>query len=209
MSPRDGAGHGSHTSSTAAGNFGVTMTIDGNTIGDGLGHGAGREDRDVQGLLGRRRRAGRLLQLRQRRGHQRRGRRRRRRHQLLDRRHQRVERARLGGPGLPRRVERRGVRRQLGRQQRARRQHARPPGALGDHGRCGDVPPRLPGRRARQRRALCRRVHDAVAADARPRSSRPPASSSPPRPHSMPVAASRARSIRHWPPARSSSATAA
>ncbi len=31
-------------------------------------------------------------------------------------------------------------------------EHARPPGAVGDHGRRRDVPPRLPGRRARQRR---------------------------------------------------------
>ena len=40
-SPRDGAGHGSHTSSTAAGNYGVTMTIDGNTIGVGSGMAPG------------------------------------------------------------------------------------------------------------------------------------------------------------------------
>jgi hypothetical protein len=40
-SARDGAGHGSHTSSTAAGNYGVTMTIDGNTIGVGSGMAPG------------------------------------------------------------------------------------------------------------------------------------------------------------------------
>jgi len=40
-SPRDGAGHGSHTSSTAAGNYGVLMSIDGNTIGVGSGMAPG------------------------------------------------------------------------------------------------------------------------------------------------------------------------
>ncbi len=40
-SARDGSGHGSHTSSTAAGNYGVTMTIDGNTIGVGSGMAPG------------------------------------------------------------------------------------------------------------------------------------------------------------------------
>ena len=37
LSPRDGSGHGSHTASTAAGNAGVSMTIDGKTIGTGSG----------------------------------------------------------------------------------------------------------------------------------------------------------------------------
>jgi subtilisin family serine protease len=41
LSPRDGAGHGSHTSSTAAGNYGVKMTIDGNLIGTGSGMAPG------------------------------------------------------------------------------------------------------------------------------------------------------------------------
>ncbi|HEY0444760.1 MAG TPA: S8 family serine peptidase [Candidatus Limnocylindrales bacterium] len=40
-SARDGAGHGSHTSSTAAGNYNVTMTIDGHTIGMGSGMAPG------------------------------------------------------------------------------------------------------------------------------------------------------------------------
>src|SRR4051812_2181796 len=40
-SPRDGAGHGSHTASTAAGNYGVTMSIDGNVIGVGSGMAPG------------------------------------------------------------------------------------------------------------------------------------------------------------------------
>ena len=40
-SPRDGAGHGSHTSSTAAGDYGVKMTIDGNVIGVGSGMAPG------------------------------------------------------------------------------------------------------------------------------------------------------------------------
>ncbi len=41
VSPRDGAGHGSHTSSTAAGNHGTTVTIDGNLIGTGSGMAPG------------------------------------------------------------------------------------------------------------------------------------------------------------------------
>jgi subtilisin family serine protease len=41
LSPRDGAGHGSHTSSTAAGNYHVPMTIDGNLIGNGSGMAPG------------------------------------------------------------------------------------------------------------------------------------------------------------------------
>ena len=40
-SPRDGAGHGSHTSSTAAGDYGVKMSIDGNVIGVGSGMAPG------------------------------------------------------------------------------------------------------------------------------------------------------------------------
>jgi subtilisin family serine protease len=41
LSPRDGSGHGSHTSSTAAGNHGTTVTIDGNQIGTGSGMAPG------------------------------------------------------------------------------------------------------------------------------------------------------------------------
>jgi subtilisin family serine protease len=41
VSARDGAGHGSHTSSTAAGNNGTTVTIDGNLIGTGSGMAPG------------------------------------------------------------------------------------------------------------------------------------------------------------------------
>ena len=40
-SPRDGSGHGSHTSSTAAGNYGVAMSIDGHPIGTGSGMAPG------------------------------------------------------------------------------------------------------------------------------------------------------------------------
>jgi subtilisin family serine protease len=41
LSPRDGAGHGSHTASTAAGNNGTNVTIDGKQIGTGSGMAPG------------------------------------------------------------------------------------------------------------------------------------------------------------------------
>ena len=41
VSPRDGSGHGSHTSSTAAGNNGTDVTIDGKHIGTGSGMAPG------------------------------------------------------------------------------------------------------------------------------------------------------------------------
>ncbi|HET9443583.1 MAG TPA: S8 family peptidase, partial [Acidimicrobiales bacterium] len=41
ISPRDGDGHGTHTASTAAGNHGTTVTIDGTTIGTGSGMAPG------------------------------------------------------------------------------------------------------------------------------------------------------------------------
>jgi len=41
ISPRDGSGHGTHTASTAAGNHGTTVTIDGNLIGTGSGMAPG------------------------------------------------------------------------------------------------------------------------------------------------------------------------
>jgi subtilisin family serine protease len=41
VSARDGEGHGSHTSSTAAGNFGTHVSIDGNAIGTGAGMAPG------------------------------------------------------------------------------------------------------------------------------------------------------------------------
>jgi subtilisin family serine protease len=41
LSPRDGSGHGSHTASTAAGNNGTNVTIDGNRIGTGSGMAPG------------------------------------------------------------------------------------------------------------------------------------------------------------------------
>ena len=41
LSPRDGSGHGSHTSSTAAGNYGTAISIDGNPIGTGSGMAPG------------------------------------------------------------------------------------------------------------------------------------------------------------------------
>jgi len=41
LSPRDGDGHGSHTASTAAGNFGTDVSIDGQPIGTGSGMAPG------------------------------------------------------------------------------------------------------------------------------------------------------------------------
>ena len=41
LSPRDGSGHGSHTASTAAGNNGTNVTIDGKAIGTGSGMAPG------------------------------------------------------------------------------------------------------------------------------------------------------------------------
>jgi subtilisin family serine protease len=41
LSPRDGSGHGTHTASTAAGNHGTTVSIDGNPIGTGSGMAPG------------------------------------------------------------------------------------------------------------------------------------------------------------------------
>lgn len=41
LSPRDGSGHGSHTASTAAGNNGTNVTIDGKRIGTGSGMAPG------------------------------------------------------------------------------------------------------------------------------------------------------------------------
>lgn len=41
LSPRDGAGHGSHTSSTAAGNYNVPITIDGKNLGNASGMAPG------------------------------------------------------------------------------------------------------------------------------------------------------------------------
>ena len=70
----------------------------------------------------------------------------------------RVQRARLGRAGVPGRVQRRRLRRRLGRQQRPRREHVRPPGAVDDHRGRGHVPPCVPGGRARQRRPVRRRV---------------------------------------------------
>ena len=87
LSPRDDDGHGTHTASTAAGNFGVDPAIDGNDLGvePHLGHRAARPRRRLQGLLDRRGRqtAARTDDIvgRDRRS----GRRRRRRHQLLHR----------------------------------------------------------------------------------------------------------------------------
>ena len=128
-----------------------------------LGHGPGRQGRGVQGLLGREaRRCGRLLQLRQRRGDQRTRCRRRRRDQLLDRRRLRVRRrsTRWRRPSGARRTPVCSSRTRPATA--ARVQHARPPVPVGDHGGGRDLPPCLPGGRARQRRPLRRCLHDRV-----------------------------------------------
>ena len=68
--------------------------------------------------------------------------RRRRRHQLLDLgRHRPVHRP--GRAGLPRRLRRRRVRVDLGRQRRPGRRHGQPPLAVGHHGRRLDPDPRV------------------------------------------------------------------
>lgn len=43
LSPRDGNGHGSHTASTAVGNSGVAMSVDGNDLGEGSGIAPGAD----------------------------------------------------------------------------------------------------------------------------------------------------------------------
>ena len=127
LSPRDYGGHGSHTASTAAGNYGVSAT------GDAAGFGT------ISGMAPRARIAvykacwahpdaasGSLQQRRHVGGHRPGRRRRRRRHQLLDQRHD----DRLHRPGrgrVPVRGRRGRLRRGLGGQQRARRRDGRAP----------------------------------------------------------------------------------
>ena len=161
LSPRDGAGHGSHTSSTAAGNYDVPVTIDGNSIGTARAwpralrspctRSAGTAPASPDGCFN----SDSVAAIND---------------AVADGVDvlnysiggtSRVDRARLGRAGVPRRVQRRRLRRQLGRQQRPRRQHARPPVAVADHGRRRHLPARLPGRRARQRRPLRRRFDHA------------------------------------------------
>ena len=80
---------------------------------------------------------------------------------------------------------------------------------MAHHGRGGDIPAGLPGRRARKRRPLCRRIDNAPAADLQaPRDRRQRQARRGSR-SSMRVSASPARSTRPRPPARSSSAIAA
>ena len=161
-SPRDGAGHGSHTSSTAAGNYGVAMSIDGHPIGTGSGMAPGAKiamykvcwtgeapipdgcfnsdsvaainDAVADGVDVINYSIGGTSES-----------------DVFDS----VEQAFRGASNAGR------LRRQLCRQQRTRRQHARPSIAVAHHGRGGDIPAGLPGRRARQRRPLRRRIDDA------------------------------------------------
>ena len=124
LSPRDGTGHGSHVASTAAGDHGVRVQVDGQRFGTTSGMapaarlavykacwtapGPGRR-RLHDGGHRRRRRPG--------------GRRRRRRPQLLGVRQPRARRR--GRAGLPRRRLRRGLRRHLrGQRRRPARQVA-------------------------------------------------------------------------------------
>ncbi len=88
LSPRDDEGHGTHTASTAAGNYGVDPVIDGNDLGVDVISGISPRSYvamykvcwEGNGIAPRR-----LLDLGHRQGGRRRGRRRRRRHQLLGR----------------------------------------------------------------------------------------------------------------------------
>ena len=147
VSARDGEGHGSHTASTAAGNYGTDVTIDGNKIGTGAGMAPGAKvamykvcwtgRKGLQpGCFNSDSVAAINDAVARRRG----------RPELLDRRHDGVEPARRRRAGVPRRVERRCVRGELRRQQRPGGEHARPSGSVGDDGRRLDVPPGVPGR---------------------------------------------------------------
>ena len=169
LSPRDGDGHGSHTASTAAGNKVTDVAIDGVQFEDGIASGmapgakvaaykvcwegakeipagcfnsdsvAAINDAVLDGVDVLNYSIGGTSES-----------------ERLDR----------GRPGISGCIERRRLRRQLGREQRSRCQHARPPGAMGDHGRRLHRAALLPSRRARQRHALRRRLDHASAGDA-------------------------------------------
>ena len=124
ISTRDGNGHGSHTASTAAGNFGVPASVEGQDFGTISGMAPAAKIAaykvcfsDLDPDTGDCYTSSTLVRDR------RRHRRRRRRHQLLDLRCDQHGRRR-GGVRLPRRRGGRRLRGHLGRQQRPRR---RPP----------------------------------------------------------------------------------
>ena len=136
-SARDAEGHGSHTSSTSAGN----IVEDVQTLGpvldriNGVAPGAWVIEYRALGPA-------RRLRLRPDRRRAVGDHRRRRRHQLLRQRRLRPAH-RPHRAGVPRRLQRRRLRRHLGRQQRPGRVDLRPPGPVDDHRRCLDPDPGL------------------------------------------------------------------
>jgi hypothetical protein len=158
-SPRDLEGHGSHTASTAAGNFGVSASVEGIDFGKISGVAPAAKVAAYKACYGRRH----LRRQRPDRRHQRRRRRRRRRHQLLDRRRLRHERAAGRRHRVPQR--RRGRRVRLGerRQRRPRRRHGRPRIAVVHDGRSIHHP-HLRGNGAVERPAGRRRLGHGVLA---------------------------------------------
>ena len=167
-SARDDDGHGTHTSSTAAGNAGVQASDLRHPARHHLGHRPARLRRDVQGLRRRR-----LLQLRLGRGSPagHRGWRRMSSTSPISGGVQPVLRRRR--TRVPRCLQRGRLRRCLGRQRRSRRRHHRSPRAVGHGGRCQHHAARLRRHRPRHRRRRRvdgpgRRLADAPASARRP-----------------------------------------
>ena len=156
-SARDSEGHGTHTTTTAAGDCVDLRHAVRRRARSRLRHRPGRPRDPVPRLPG----PG-LLRLRLGRGRPAGHPRRRQRHQLLDlRRRQPVQRCRRAR--VPRRVQRRDLRQRLGRQLRSGRRHLRSRRPMDDHGRRLDgtasVRLRPPSHRRRRRFARYPRHH--------------------------------------------------